>query len=201
MERFAPAQLQSGCAMSKQFPVRNDSFHQELGSYCDLAYQLDSGLKSTSSKRIRLDFQNDVSPTSTDIGVSRCNSPSGVSNSTGNGSRSSSPIDVLGFDSNYTILAPPVALRKAMNGDMGVMGLQRSSPGNQSDDNGKRLPSLIAGSKASSSSTAPTQAPAPFAIQEACTSSDLKEKVQRTRNKNRNFFTEKWSWRTEKWQW
>ena len=145
MERFAPAQLQSGYALSEQFPVRNDSVHQELGSFCDLAYQADSGLKSPSSKRIRLDYQNDVSPTSSDSGVSRCNSPSGASNSTGNGSRSSSPIDVLGFDSNDTILAPPVALRRAMTGPvMGVVGLQRSSsPGNQSDDSGRSSPASL----------------------------------------------------------
>ena len=140
MEHFGGTLITSGYPMSKQFPAGN-SFNQEHSTYCHSLYQPHSSVKSPSSKRIRLDYQADISPTSTDSGVSRSISPGGASSSTGNGSRSSSPVDVLGFDSNDTILAPPSVLRRAMNGNVGLSGLQRSSsPGNQSDDSGRGSP-------------------------------------------------------------
>ena len=70
---------------------------------------------SPSSKRRRVNPVSDLSPVSTDSGFSRCRSPAGASDdSTGPASRSSSPIDVLSFDGNDSILAP-VSAAKQMN--------------------------------------------------------------------------------------
>ena len=76
----------------------------------------DSGVKSPSSKRVKLDHAHGISPSSTDSGISRCHTPGGASDGTGTGSRSSSPVDVLSFDGNDSILAPAnVAKRMTKN--------------------------------------------------------------------------------------
>ena len=105
MENLGPVLFPSINYGQNQFPVEK-SVLKDFSASGNMCNELDSRIKSPSSKRLKLDHGHGTSPSSTDSGISRCHTPGGASDSTGTGSRSSSPIDVLSFDGNDSILAP-----------------------------------------------------------------------------------------------
>ena len=115
MENLGPMLYPPIIYGQNQFSGAN-SMAKDLSAHRNTCNEPDSSVKSPSSKRVKLNHDHGISPSSTDSGISRCHTPGDTSDGTGTGSRSSSPIDVLSFDGNDSILAPAnIAKRMTKN--------------------------------------------------------------------------------------
>ena len=105
MENLGPVLFPPISYGQHQFPVEK-SVQKDSSASRNMCNEPDSRIKSPSSKRLKLDHGHSISPSSIDSGISRCHTPGGTSDGIETGSRSSSPVDVLSFDGNDSILAP-----------------------------------------------------------------------------------------------